>query len=88
MNAPILSRTMLFARLRDGTLRHLDFNLVGTSLGAMLEPRTLIRANGAMVNEDVYDSNFTDFQILDGAGEALLVPCGLSSQWPKTFNSQ
>lgn len=88
MKAPILSRTALYERLRDGSLRHLEFNVVETSLGTMLEPRTLIRANGAMVNEDPYDSSFSNIRIIDGAEVAQLVPMGLSSQWPKNFNTQ
>jgi len=86
MQLPITSRTMLFERLRDGTFRHLDFNLVNTSLGAMIEPRTLIRANGAMRNEDVYESAFTDWLVLDGAtiGQFGLTAC---NQWPRVFNT-
>lgn len=34
----ILNRTVLFGRLPNGTLRRLDFNLINTDLGAMVEP--------------------------------------------------
>jgi len=87
MNAPITSRTLLFERLRDGSFRILDYTVVGTSLGTMLEPRTLIRANGAMTNEDVYGSSFTGWEILDGASVGQYKASGLSEQWPKVFNS-
>lgn len=87
MNAPILSRTALFDTLRDGSLRRLDWNLVNTSLGAMLEPVTLYRDGGTMKNDDVYDSAFTDVKVIGGTDVALLTQCGLSSQWPRVFNS-
>lgn len=87
MQAPILSRTMLLEKLRDGTFRHHDWNLVTTTLGAMLEPRTLVRPGGEMKNDDVYDSNYTDWLVLDGAAESGLLDAGLSLQWPRVFNT-
>lgn len=86
MTAPILSRSMLLSRLRDGTLQHLDYNLVQTTLGPMIEPRTLIRASGAMKNDDVYDSNFTDVVIVSDA-ERLALGINGWSQWPRVFNT-
>jgi hypothetical protein len=90
MNAPIRSRTMLLMQLRDGTLRHLDWNLVTTTLGRMLEPRTLIKATGAMKNEDPYDSGFTDVLVLTEADAVQVgVRGGLGGGdcWPRVFNS-
>ena len=86
MKAPILSRTLLYAPLRDGSLRLLDFTLVGTSLGAMLESRSLVRDGTAVTNEDVYDGSFTDIKLADGAMVAQLGLQGLE-QWPRTFNT-
>ncbi len=87
MKAPILSRTLCLARLRDGTLRLLDFQLVTTSLGGMIEPRPVSRACGSSMNEDPYDSAYTDIVVLDGAGIAA-VPGIDDVQWPRTFNTQ
>lgn len=84
MKEPILTRSLLYEQLRDGSLRMLDFALVGTSLGAMLEPRSLIRPGGAIVNEDPYDTSFTDIKFVDGTQIAALQL--QSEQWPKTFN--
>lgn len=84
---PILTRTLLMKRLRDGSFRLLDQNLVNTTLGAMLEPRTLVRETGNLQNEDVQDSAFTDFLFVDDKDIAC-VP-GLNSElWPRTFNTQ
>ena len=87
MKAPIQSRTLLLQRLRDGSLMLLDYNLVSTSLGLMLEPRTVNRSSGNMQNEDVYDSSYTDIRILDHAGIAE-VPGITNFQWPRVFNTQ
>lgn len=64
--APILSRTQLFDTLpsRSGNRRamtfyNLDWCLVNTSLGAMLEARPAIRT-GFAANEDPYDTDFND----------------------------
>lgn len=85
MKAPILRRTLLYERLRDGSFRLLDFAIVNTSLGAMIEPRTLFRPGGGMVNEDVYDSSFTD---LLEATPGVLASVGFGGeQWPKQFNN-
>ena len=85
MNAPILTRTLLYERLRDGSFALLDFCLVNTTLGTMIEPRPLIKASGKMVNEDVYDSAFTDIQ---EATPSLVNAVQFSgSQWPRVYNS-
>lgn len=58
--APILSRECFYDRLRDGSFRDLDWNLVNTSLGAMLEPRQLSigHRNGRLPNVDAKDASF------------------------------
>lgn len=47
--APILSRELFYDQNPDGSYRLLDFCLVNTSLGAMIEPRNLIAVNGGKV---------------------------------------
>lgn len=58
---PILNRQCFYRRLPDGTFRDLDWNLVNTSLGAMIEPRQIrVFDGGKVVNADVYDASFND----------------------------
>lgn len=63
---PILSRTLLYDTLqsrgadrRTLTFFYLDWTLVQTSLGAMLEARPIIRT-GFAANEDPYDTDYND----------------------------
>lgn len=59
---PILARFAFYERLRDGTFRDLDWNVVNTSLGAMVEPRQIIMFDHhTMTDKDRFDGdNFTD----------------------------
>ena len=59
--APIQNRTLFYTKLRDGTFRLLDWNLVNhATLGAMMEPRQVRYIDDTkVVNVDVYDVNFT-----------------------------
>jgi hypothetical protein len=58
---PILSRTLITMQTSDGTFRICDWNLVSTSLGAMVEPRCMTRRPGdGIQNEDILDSSYTD----------------------------
>lgn len=71
----------------DGTLRVCDWNLVSTSVGAMVESRCLTRRPGDTIqNEDILDSTFTDVQRLAAVGQtgnyALEQLAYGSSQWP------
>ena len=79
---PILRRTLLYQKLpRNGGIRLLDFNLVATSLGTMIESRSINRAAGSAANEDVFDNSFTDMQPADDATFGQIQ--GLNSlQWP------
>lgn len=83
--APILTRTLLYDRLRDGSIMFLDWCFVGTSLGMMVEARTVLR-NGFSVNEDPYDTNATDllpfsrdqlFSTVNSGGDLM----------PRTYNT-
>lgn len=66
MKEPITSRTILFDTLRDGTKVRLDWNLVDTPQGGMLEPRSIGMVNAESVNSiDAFDEGFTKFQELD-----------------------
>ena len=54
----------------------------------MVEPRVMLRAaggGGGFVNEDVYDSAYTEIQPVDETSRGLL---GLNSfQWPVNYNA-
>lgn len=86
MNTPILSRTAVFTNQASGSLRHLDYNIVQTTLGGMIEPRTLYRNGGAVTLDDVHDSDYTDVKVLSKAEVSFYRDSPLySNQWPKTF---
>lgn len=57
--APILYREAFYETLADGSIRMLDFNLVNTELGAMIEPRSvsLVNTTGSITTMDVYDAS-------------------------------
>lgn len=58
--APILNREAFYSRLRDGSYRDLDWHLVNTSLGAMVEPRQILGiVAGKVTQRDVYDASVT-----------------------------
>lgn len=84
--APILNREAFYSKLRDGSFRDLDWNLVNTSLGAMVEPRQLRRVDGGkVVHQDVYDNSFnrrTEFD--ENQMATLMGTAGL--QLPVDFN--
>lgn len=58
--APILARESFFYRLRDGTFRWLDWNIVNTSIGAMIEARPvgMFGEHSSSANVDPYESSF------------------------------
>jgi hypothetical protein len=71
-----------------GTLREADFNIVNTTLGAMIEPKTIYRDGGAIVAENPFDSDITDIKILDEAEMAFYSASPLLSlQWPRSTSS-
>lgn len=58
--SPILSREAFYTRLpNNGGLNDLDFCLVNTSLGAMIEPVSMSKIDPKMASVDVYDAAFT-----------------------------
>lgn len=57
--APILSREGFFTTLRDGSIRDLDWNLVNTNLGAMMEPRQLSIVGSPVTDVDPNDYSYT-----------------------------
>ena len=80
-SVPITSRTLLYERLSDGSLHQHDWNLVQTSLGAMIEPRTLWRPGGDQQDEDLLESAYTTLQAM--TVDTLLSDYGFAgSQWP------
>lgn len=89
---PILSRTLLFSRLRDKTIQLLHWNRVNTSLGNMWESRTMnaLPRSGttadAVVQQDVYDVSFTDVNEVSEGG--LFAGLHGGQQVPTDFNTQ
>lgn len=83
---PIRRRTLLYERLpRNGGLRLLDFCLVDTTLGAMVEPRVMNRAANGTSVDDPFDSAYTDIMEVD---EKIRGSLGLNAyQWPINFNA-
>lgn len=81
--APILNREAFYDRLSDGTFRDLDWNLVNTSLGAMVEPRQVVLVDGGKVAQrDLKDASFNSrrefdedklFSLMGTAGHQLPV---------------
>jgi hypothetical protein len=58
---PILNREAFYETLGDGTIRFLDFCLVDTSLGTMVEPRatSLISMGQSIAAVSVYDGSIS-----------------------------
>ncbi len=79
-SAPILTRTLLWEALSDGTIHQLDWNLVTTSLGTMVEPRSLVRQSD-FKNEDFVDSGYSGMRKLQS--DTMYTQIGFAgSQWP------
>lgn len=82
---PITSRTLLYKRLSDSTIRILDWTIVTVSLGVMVESRCITRQSGAIQNEDLLDSSCSDVQpvaALPTGNYALDQLAYASAQWP------
>lgn len=57
---PILSREAFYTTNPDGSIRLLDFCLVNTSLGAMIEPYPVLGVNGDKIAPiDAKDAGFS-----------------------------
>lgn len=84
--APILTRTLVYATLSDGTLHLLDWCLVSTvNLGTMVEPRLMTRPKGDIVDEDQFDSGYTQIMAVPVApsGNYAFDQLAFSgAQWP------
>lgn len=60
---PILSREAYYTKLpNNGGFADLDFCLVNTSLGAMIEPVSIQKIEPKMPAVDVYDAAFTSLK--------------------------
>lgn len=82
---PILSRDLLYDTLRDGSIRLLDWCLVNTSLGGMVEPRQLNFNGGSVGTIDALDASYTRLTPMkDDQLNALLGTSG--RQLPVDFN--
>ena len=65
--APVTTRTLVWERLEDGTIHLLDWCLVNTSLGMMVESRCITKQTGDIRDEDLFDSSFTDMAVIPPA---------------------
>jgi hypothetical protein len=82
-SAPITGRTLLWEFLPDGTTIHqLDWNLVETSLGTMVEPRIMNRGIfDDIKNEDLSENGYT--AILKLSSKDLYTTYNfIGTQWP------
>ncbi len=89
----IKNRTLLYRRI---TGRHsgqpklyelMDFCIVNTTLGAMIEPRSVLPGNnGGMTNSDVYNNAFTE--IIEATDQTLGAVGFAGTQWPRNYNAQ
>ena len=57
--SPILSREVFLTRLNDGSLRELDWALVNTDLGGMVEPRPRVNFYDPSLQVDIVDASYT-----------------------------
>ena len=79
--APITTRTMLWERRSDSTVYLLDWSLVTTSLGTMVESRSVIRGPDGIKDEDLVDSGYSAMQLL--SAEDLYAQYNVGgAQWP------
>jgi hypothetical protein len=85
---PLVSRSLLYELLTDGTIHQLDFCLVThQTLGQMVEWRSITKRPGDDIkDEDLFDSNFTDILRVSAAtptgNYALDQLLERGSQWP------
>jgi hypothetical protein len=65
--SPILSREIFYDVLGDGSYRWIDWALVGTELGAMVEANVegVISGVGPVTNMDMVDISFTKISKFD-----------------------
>jgi hypothetical protein len=84
---PVLSREIFYDTLRDGTLLFLDWALVNTGLGAMLEARSIATVDGIVTQWDPYDAGPTKISPLSEDQLFNLLNSG-GRLWPRTFNTQ
>ncbi len=85
--SPILYREVFFDKLRDGTLRDLEWALVNTSRGAMVESRPVMGLSyGKVVNVDPYDTSYNKRSQMDENKFYSLTGTG-GQQLPKVFNN-
>jgi hypothetical protein len=87
--SPILSREVFFDKLSDGTLRLLDWSIVNTSLGIMVESRNHMICGSGMnpvTNVDMVDASWNKIsQVDEGMFFDLFNTSGY--QYPKDMNT-
>lgn len=84
---PVRSREHFYTRLRDGSFLSLDWNVVDTTLGAMVEPRQLMYGNRKITQVDVTEISFNKVSEIDGNQFWRLYGTG-GNQLPVDFNRQ
>lgn len=84
---PVLYREHFYTRLRDGSFLSLDWNVVNTTLGGMVEPRQLMYGNRKITQVDVTEISFNKVSEIDGNQFWRLYNTG-GNQLPVDFNRQ
>lgn len=87
--APILDRTVFYDRLRDRSIRLLDWNLVNTNLGQMVEFRNMARFYGGQTRLTQIDETDMSFDRLLPFDEDSFFATFLTGgqQLPSDFNT-
>lgn len=91
LKTPLTSRRTFYARNLDGSFRTLPWNLVNTSLGAMLEPEPMAIVdpyNGGYPSIDNIDQAFTATQEIDEAAALTMFGgCHWGPTWLAELNN-
>ena len=82
---PILSREGFYKTSLGGTLVPLDWNLINTNLGVMLEQRQMGPARNPLKDIDAIDAGFTRFADIDEHRLQFLFSTG-GSALPTNFS--
>ena len=83
--APILSSTRFFETLQNGLSRDLDWQMVQTTLGVMLEPVPVLFDSVNLQTRDLYDCGYTE-RLVNPGGPLFSLTSG--DQWLGALNKQ
>lgn len=59
MRSPVLSREMFYGKLPDGSFYLLDWNLINTELGAMVEPRQIVGFDDGQIAPEIANTELS-----------------------------